>query len=237
MVTNRKLILMLLFITCSIYAMAQADYYYYRGKKIPLILNENKVVVSTPKDCKETYERVLANVQVLSMIKDDDLDIFVIPRSDYDNLTKLDSWTEDAKNVILTFCYCTEDNADVIATPYLNVELKKEEDIELLNSYAEKYKLRFGTWQSMFFPLLYNLAITPESNMNSVECANRLYESGDFESSAPDLWSVSNETTVRNITIATTRKILCVYDLSGRKVQGTPKKGVYIQGGKKVVIK
>lgn len=28
-----------------------------------------------------------------------------------------------------------------------------------------------------------------------------------------------------------------IYDLSGRRVQGTPKKGVYIQGGKKVVIK
>lgn len=27
-----------------------------------------------------------------------------------------------------------------------------------------------------------------------------------------------------------------IYDLSGRRVQGTPKKGVYIQGGKKVVI-
>lgn len=28
-----------------------------------------------------------------------------------------------------------------------------------------------------------------------------------------------------------------IYDLSGRRVQGTPKKGVYIKGGKKVVIK
>lgn len=28
-----------------------------------------------------------------------------------------------------------------------------------------------------------------------------------------------------------------IYDLSGRRVQGTPKKGVYIQNGKKVVIK
>jgi len=44
MVTNRKLILMLLFITCSIHAVAQSDYYYdsYYGTKIPLILNENK---------------------------------------------------------------------------------------------------------------------------------------------------------------------------------------------------
>jgi hypothetical protein len=28
-----------------------------------------------------------------------------------------------------------------------------------------------------------------------------------------------------------------IYDLSGRKVQGTPQKGVYIQGGKKHVVR
>ena len=27
-----------------------------------------------------------------------------------------------------------------------------------------------------------------------------------------------------------------IYDLSGRRVQGTPKKGVYMQNGKKVII-
>ncbi len=34
---NRKyLFLLLVFISCSIHAMAQTDFYYYRGKKIPL---------------------------------------------------------------------------------------------------------------------------------------------------------------------------------------------------------
>lgn len=34
-----------------------------------------------------------------------------------------------------------------------------------------------------------------------------------------------------------TKSVLSIYDLSGRRVKGTPKKGGYIQNGKKVVIK
>lgn len=47
MIKIGKSILMLMFcISCSIHAIAQTDYYYYYyGNKIPLTLNEKKVVV------------------------------------------------------------------------------------------------------------------------------------------------------------------------------------------------
>ena len=52
MIANMKLYLMLLFVlSCPIHVMAQTDFYYYKGKKIPLTLNENKLVVSIPKTC------------------------------------------------------------------------------------------------------------------------------------------------------------------------------------------
>lgn len=49
---SRKNLLLLVCIFCSIYAVAQTNYYYdsYHGKKIPLTLNENKVLVSISKD-------------------------------------------------------------------------------------------------------------------------------------------------------------------------------------------
>ena len=48
---SRKILLMLLVsIICSIHTIAQTDYYYYKGKKIPLTLNENRVIVSISKD-------------------------------------------------------------------------------------------------------------------------------------------------------------------------------------------
>ena len=165
-----------------------AYYYYYQGKKIPLTLNENKVVVSIPKDCGEITERFRANVQTLFMINDEAFDIYVIPQSEYEKLTTLDFWEKDAKSIVLTSSYFTESNEEVFATPYLNVKLKKEEDIDLLTSYAEQYKLTI-VGNSAFMPLWYILAVTPESGKSPLECANELYESGDFAASIPDLAS------------------------------------------------
>ena len=163
-------------------------YYYDKGNKIPLTLNDNKVVVSIPKDCGEITERFRANVQTLFMINDETFDIYVIPQSEYEKLTTLDFWEKDAKSIVLTSSYFTESNEEVFATPYLNVKLKKEEDIDLLTSYAEQYKLTI-VGNSAFMPLWYILAVTPESGKSPLECANELYESGDFAASIPDLAS------------------------------------------------
>ena len=165
--------------------MTQTDYfYYYKGNKIPLTLNENKVVVSIPKDCGDITERVLACTRTLDKISDEYFDIFLILKSDFNKLTMLDFWAEDAKSVILSSSYYTENKEEICATPYLNVRLKKEEDIDLLTSYAEQYKLNI--MNSSLMPLWYILNITPDSEKNTLECANALHESGDFAESVPD---------------------------------------------------
>ena len=185
---NRIYLLMLLLISCSLHISAQTDYYYYQGKKIPLTRNEEKVVVSIPKENVETSRRISANTQILSTISDDAFDIRIISRSDFEKLASQDFWEEDSKYVILTSCYFTGSHEEVAATPYLNVRLKSEEDKSLLTSYVEQFNLKI-TWNSPLMPLWYILAITPESEKNSLECANALYESGAFASSVPDFAS------------------------------------------------
>ena len=59
----------------------------------------------------------------------------------------------------------------------------------MLTSYAEQYKLVIVS-NSPLMPLWYILAVTPESEKSPLECANELYESGNFVSSVPDLASV-----------------------------------------------
>ena len=162
----------------------QMAYYYYKGTKIPLTLNESKVCVNIPKECKGTSERVQANAKVLTTINDDTFDIFVISRSDFEKLTSLDSWKEDSKSVILTSGYFTENNEEVFATPYLNIKLKKEEDKDLLTSYAEKYRLRIVS-HSALMPLWYILSVTLESEKSPLECANELWETGYFAAAEP----------------------------------------------------
>lgn len=228
---------LLLFISCSIHAMAQTDYYYYMWKKIPLTRNENIVIVSVSKDCNETIERIRTNVKVLSTIKDKTLDIIIMSRSDFEQLTSKDFWEEDAKSVILTSSYFTEENKEVFETPYLDVALKKEEDADLLNSYVEKYKLRIAEHVSLM-PEWYILAITPESKISSLKCANELYESGDFEDVIADFAEGGslNGIIVRSITTAQKGASSEIYDLQGRKLTSKPAKGIYIQQGKKKFV-
>lgn len=187
MISRKHLMMILLIISCSIHTIAQTNYY-YKGQKIPLIINNKNVCVSIPKVCKKTSERVLANVKVLKRINDEYYDIFVIPRTDFEKLKSFDSWTEDAKDVLLTLCYSTKDENKLFSTPYLNVRLKKEQDIDLLKLYVEKYGLKIIK-QDPFMPLWYILSITKDCKINTVECANKLWECGEFAASVPDLSS------------------------------------------------
>lgn len=234
---NRKNLLMLLFVVCSTYAIAQTDYYYYhQGKKVPLTLNENKVCVSISKDCNEVIERFRANVNVLFTIKDETSGIFVISQSDFEKLRAQDFWEEDAKSVILTYSYFTESNKEVFETPYLNVRLKKEEDKDLLTSYAEIYKLKIVS-RSTLMPAWYILAVTLDTEKSTLKCANALFESGCFAASVPDLCELSDEINLVDL-LNVTNERQEIFDLQGRKVSKKHlPKGIYIVNGRKVVVK
>ena len=177
-----------LYYGAHLYLIPQTEFYYYKGTKILLTLIKNKVCVSIPKECDESCERIRDNVKVLHTIADEIFDTFVISLSEYEKLTSLDFWKEGSRSVILTSCYFTENKEEVYASPYLNLRLKKEEDIGLLTSYAEQYKLKIVE-NDRFMPLWYILSLTLDSNKSPLECANELYESGDFAASVPDLVS------------------------------------------------
>lgn len=233
---NRKLLLMLLLcVACSIQAMAQTDYYYYRGKRIPLTLNESKVCISIPKDNEQARERIHASVQALETTEDDGFDMLVVKRSEYEKLTSLDFWEECSRAVILTPSYFTETNHEVFATPYLNVEIKKKQDADLLVSYAEKYKLHI-VGHAPISTSWYILHLTPESDKGPLECANELWESGDFAASVPDLASyMLDAETVQSVNSTAAMESLAAYDLRGLRLGCLPGRGLYIREGKKYV--
>lgn len=233
---NKKYFLMLFCILCSIHAMGQTAFYYYQGNKIPLTLNESKVCISIPKGDEKLGERILSNVESLQEVIDDAFDMFVITRQSFDKLTSQDFWEEDSKAVILTSCYFTENNEEVFATPYLNVRLNKEEDVDLLNKYAEEYRLN-NCGNRPLMPLWYILSVTPDSGKSPLECANELYESGVFAASVPDLAANGDITEVRSFNSAPTDESSDIYDLQGRRLNAKPSKGLYIQNGKKYLVK
>jgi len=234
-----KYFLMLFYILCSIHSMGQTAFYYYKGNKVPLIQNESKVCISIPKGNEKLGERILSNVESLQEVLDDAFDIFVVTRQSFDKLSSQDFWEEDSKAVILTSCYFTENNEEVFATPYLSVRLNKEEDVDLLNKYAEEYRLK-NCGNSPLMPLWFILSVTPDSGKSPLECANELYESGVFAASAPDFAAnglIDETTNVRNIPTATTAESTEMYNLQGRRLAQPPTKGIYVKNGKVIIVK
>ena len=229
---------MLLFFTCSLHVMAQTSYYYYKGMRIPLILNESKVCVSIPKDSEKTSKSILAGIEALNTISDDAFDIFIITRSDFEKLTSRESWEDDARYVIQTSSYFTKDNYEVFETPYLNVRLNKAQDVDLLAQYAERYGLRIVR-SIPLMPLWYILSVTQDSGKKPLACANELWESGKFAASEPDLAAANNLdlTAGGRAAIVRTEESSDIYDLSGRRRTTEPAKGIYILRGQKVLAK
>lgn len=186
---NKIIILvMLLIIPCYMSVSAQTSYYYYKGQRIPLTVNDDKVCVSIPKDKENVSKDFLKGINVLDRIKDADFDIFIIRQSDLKRMSASSYWMKDKKSILLSSCYITMDSTEVFSTPYINVRLKKEQDAGLLSSYAERYGLRIVK-QDKFMPLWYILSISSETGEKALEIANTFWESGLFAASVPDLCS------------------------------------------------
>ena len=184
MIASKKYYLIILFvISCSIQTIAQTGYY-YKGKKIPLFMNDDKICVSIPKEDDNTCEIFLANVKVLEKIYDEKYNIFVILRAEYENLSSSDSWRDNTKSVITTSVYNTINGTDVYSSPYINIRLKKEEDIDLLTSYTEQYGLEIVK-QNPLMPLWFTLAMLQDNDKKDI--------------SAPSTWNYS---TGKNVKIA-----------------------------------
>ncbi len=189
MIMSKKYILiLLLLISCSVGAIAQTTYYYYKGNKLPLTIDNNKVCLSIPKNKRDISKELLKDVQVLDTIRDTVFDISIIQQSDFKRLSATKSWKKEAKSILLSPSYRTNEGREVYLTPYLYVKLKREQDIDILASCAKDYNLRIVKRNS-FLPLWHILSITLESSQNALDIANELWESGNYAAAAPDLSS------------------------------------------------
>ena len=185
---KRILLIILTLLFCSIGIIAQTSYYYYKGTKIPLVVNTDKVCINIPKNITRYCNALITNAKVLDKIVDTDYEISIIQQSDIKILSSILKLKEKYSSVLVSQCFITQEGMEVYSTPYINIRLKQEEDINKLVSFADKYSLKILK-QDTFLPLWYILSITPETGNTAVEIANRIWESGVFEASVPDLCS------------------------------------------------
>lgn len=102
-----------------------------------------------------------------------------------------DAIKQSSPQAILTPFFVTSDNHEVVSTPYINVRLKSHEDFHLLEEASASYSLHIEG-NSELIPQWYILRITKETPENSVEIANRLYESGNFAEAVADFTSTDD---------------------------------------------
>jgi len=240
---KKKLFLLAACISFSISTIGQ-EYFYYSNGKQPLILIEDKMVVSIPVGSELISKRICENVQILSEDAynyklEKIFDVIVISQSELERLTTMEFWKEDAKSVILTnvFFY-PPTRAELELYPSFVVELKNAEDEDLLTFYIEKHKLKNLGMYSKQLPLCYKLLLTPESENSSLDIANEMHESGKFEWAIPDfLGRGPVHDNIRGVISKAKEESQELFDLQGRRLQGEPRKGVYVSGGRKYVVR
>ena len=195
MITIKNIFLIMLITLYPIGAIAQAGYY-YKGEKIPLIINEAKVCMNIPKNMSSKSLDILKDIKVLDKIKDKNFDIYIIKKADINKLSAINAKNQEKLPILFSPCYQTIEGIEVFATPYITVRLKSEQDFSLLSSYAEKHGLKV-VQNDPLLPLWYILSVPPDNNGNAIEIANALWESGKFAASVPDLcfrnWLCSND--------------------------------------------
>lgn len=169
-----------------------AHYYWHDGQKVELQLIADKIAVSVSASNGESVEIPEGTAYVAGHIADADLSILLC--ESYETMNSEDfanALKQSSPHAILTPFFLTSDNHEVASTPYINVRLKSHGDFHLLEEASASYSLDIEG-NSELMPLWYILRITKETPENSVEIANRLYESGNFAEAVADFTSTDD---------------------------------------------
>ncbi len=173
-----KLIITAVLTFCILSSLfAQSDYYYYKGKKEPLIKSFNKMVSisSISEDMVSCASKGLSLVKTFSD-KNTILNVYEV--------SDIIVSAKDSGSVNLQYCYTDIEGEMLIPNGYINVKLQSESDYSILQGIAEENHCVIVE-QNTFMPLWYNLKIARGSERNSVEVANIIYETGYFAESCP----------------------------------------------------
>ncbi len=184
-----------IFLGLGVHCLCPAqDYYYYDGQKIPLEINKKKIGVFFPAENNtidfhsifpaSTEERSVKNPLYHGAVLD--LENMDVESGEEARELLINRLTNAGKSEYLTLpVYTTAQGQEVALTNLLKVRLRKSEDKVLLEEAMEEFRLTIVD-SSEWMPLWYVLSVTRNTNMTSLEAANKLYESGLFKSASPE---------------------------------------------------
>lgn len=187
----KKLIFLVVLLLSGMMVKAQESFYYYKGDRIPLELDRSRVNLRVTADLDEMNLR-RQGYKVVAFFKDQDkgeTTNFVtvqIQEKKYEVVIKEISNLKEVSGVFPS--YKTVEREIVDMTDYLYVKLQGVSDDELLRQLAQEEGLHIVE-QNRFMPLWYTLKVQAKNKRNTLEIANRLFETGRFLSVVPDFIS------------------------------------------------
>lgn len=166
----------------------------YDGQKIPLEINKKKIGVLFPAENNSIDFHSIAPASAEEQsVKNPlyhgavlDLENMDAESGEEARELLINRLTNAGKSEYLILPVCTTAQGQEVAlTNLLKVRLRKSEDRVLLEEAMEEFRLAIVD-SSEWMPLWYVLSVAKNTNMTSLEAANKLYESGLFKSASPE---------------------------------------------------
>ncbi|WMJ72382.1 S8 family peptidase [Cytophagaceae bacterium ABcell3] len=175
--------------------LAQSEYYWYKGEKMPLTRKDDQrfVLFKNENITPERRQKALGDVDV----KASGTEALAGITPYKGRVPKMPQWAiveTKQKNSRLSNreeiayeapAYVSSTNAEAVLSNLLYVKLKHKNDLQALEQAAKKHKVDI-VGSNEFMPLWYTLACNEHSTGTSLEIANSLYESNVFEAAEPD---------------------------------------------------
>lgn len=188
---NRIFIFFLLYLSVFQFAdlSSQERYYYYKGKKQYLSLDQSCIKIITLPKSKTTIGReMIPQSKVHSKDKNTSEMIetfrFKTLPAESEYRRKYRSLKQDKGILSVQPSLLTTDQDTVALSPCFYVKLKEESDSVLLRQFARKMKVEIVE-QNQFMPSWYVLECTRDTPEDAMTTANAFYESGQFANAIP----------------------------------------------------
>jgi len=167
----------------SLTVSAQDSYYYYDSGKVPLTEHSSKMVAIMPKGSSIALQSV-SGLILVDTISDSNSLITVYELNSTTTPARAKALASSSTSVNLQSCYKAADGTELIPDGYINVRLNAASDYSKLQTVASQNNCEIVA-QNEFMPLWYSLRILNTANVNPVDAANAIYETGCFRSSFP----------------------------------------------------
>ncbi|MDR2836664.1 MAG: S8 family peptidase [Bacteroidales bacterium] len=190
----KNTLLFIFLILCFAISFSQNTYYYYKGEKQYLTIDNSKINITTTADfSKENINQ--PRIKTLNIKNNKEIASRKFGYISFDDSLSNEQYSQfvnsikENGNIIAVHPnYITVLGDSIGMSAYFYVKLKNIADTVLLNQHAI-YKNVIIFEQNQFMPLWFTLICTNQTQDNTLEVANYFFETGYFASSVPDFLS------------------------------------------------